>query len=131
MRKAALVALALAVSFNGALAVQQFEPKSTQDFERLAVAPKQINGIGRMVVNITDLDGQPVQGAYAHLDSNRTDGFVCESWASTNALGLAALPPIHMGKLKLKVKAKGYRDQVVEVPFENLSEPIVVKLQKK
>ncbi|MEJ7616959.1 MAG: carboxypeptidase-like regulatory domain-containing protein [Pyrinomonadaceae bacterium] len=131
MRKLIVVALAVVVTAAVGLAQEQSVTQPGQDMAKLAVAPKQMNGIGRMVVNITDTDGVPVNGAYAHLDSARTDGFLCESWASTNATGFAALPPIHMGKLKLKVKAKGYREQVVEVPYEELSSPIVVKLKKK
>ncbi|HVG39573.1 MAG TPA: hypothetical protein VM870_09800 [Pyrinomonadaceae bacterium] len=127
-----LIALFIAAAF-GAGAAQESIVSLTpeQDLARLAVAPKEMNGIGRLVVNIVDGDGQPIKGAFAKLDSHRTDGFLCESWASTNSFGLAALPPIHMGKLKLKVKAKGYHDQVVELPLDQLSEAVKVTLKKK
>lgn len=132
MRRLIVVALTALIAVAPGLAQQgQIVSPPAQDIAKMGVAPKKINGIGRMVVNITDVDGNPINNAYAHLNSNRTDGFLCESWASTNALGLAALPPIHMGKLKLKVKAKGYREQTIEVPYEDLSSPINVKLQKK
>ncbi len=131
MNKLLIIVLAMSVACGSVTAQVQSTSQNTQDIAKLAVAPKKINGIGRMVVNITDADGNPINGAYAHLESNRTDGFLCESWASTAASGLAALPPIHMGNLKLKVKAKGYREQVVEVPYEDLSSPVVVRLKKK
>lgn len=106
-------------------------PKSASEVSAAPVAPKEINGIGRMVVNVVDENNMPINNAYAKLDSYRTDGFHCESWNWTNASGQSALPPIHMGKLKLKVKAKGYEDQKVEVPYNSLSEPVRVTLKKK
>jgi hypothetical protein len=131
MNKLFVIAFAISIACGSVSAQVQSTSQNTQDIAKLAVAPKKINGIGRMVVNITDADGNPISGARAHLESNRTDGFLCESWAFTAASGLAALPPIHMGNLKLKVKAKGYREQTVEVPYEALSSPVVVKLMKK
>ena len=133
MRKSILVTLIVVAAFSAALAQQGGipAPETEQDFARLAVAPKQINGIGRLVLNIVDENGNPVKDVYAHLESNRTDGFLCESWSSTNAIGFAALPPIHMGNLKLKLKAKGYQKQEIVVPLESLSQPVRVVLRKK
>jgi hypothetical protein len=36
-----------------------------------------------------------------------------------------------MGSLKLKVKAKGYRTQELEVPTSALADPVRVTLKKK
>jgi hypothetical protein len=36
-----------------------------------------------------------------------------------------------MGSLKFKVKAKGYRAQELEVPANDLGEPVHVTLKKK
>ncbi len=130
MRKLILITLFVLAAF-GISPAQETLQNSDKDMSHLAVAPKQMNGIGRMVVNIVDDNGTPVKGAFAKLDSHRTDGFFCESWASTNAFGLAALPPIHMGKLMLKVKAKGYQEQMIEVPLDKLSDPVTVTLKKK
>ncbi len=41
------------------------------------------------------------------------------------------LPPIHMGTLRLVVKAKGYRTQEIAVPVSDLSQPIRVTLAQK
>src|SRR5205085_9708314 len=79
----------------------------------------------------TTLFRSPVNGAFAKLESRRTDGFFCESWSPTNDRGVAVLPPIHMGKLMLIVKAKGYQTIKIEVPTDSLSEPIHVTLHKK
>lgn len=95
------------------------------------VAPKTENGIGRADVRVFDEAGNPIRNAYVKLESTRTDGFFCESWGDTDAHGLIALPPIHMGSLKLKVKAKGYRPQELEVPTSDLGDPVRVTLKKK
>ena len=54
-----------------------------------------------------------------------------ESWGGTNDHGMITLPPIHMGSLKLKVKAKGYRSQELEVPTNQLGDPVRVTMKKK
>src|SRR5213082_538395 len=95
------------------------------------VAPKMINGVGRADVRIYDEQGNPIKDAYVKLESTRTDGFFCESWNDTDARGIAALLPIHMGNLKLKIKAKGYQSQELEVPFDQLGDPVRVTLKKK
>jgi hypothetical protein len=39
--------------------------------------------------------------------------------------------PLHMGSLKLKIKAKGYKVQDLEVPADQLGDPVRVTLKKK
>ena len=95
------------------------------------LAPKVINGVGRADVRVRDEKGNPIKAAYVKLESTRTDGFFCESWNDTDERGIAALPPLHMGNLKLKIKAKGYQTQELEIPFEQLGEPVRVTLKKK
>ncbi len=102
------------------------------------VAPKAENGVGRADVRVFDEDGNPIRNAYVKLESTRSDvestrsdGFFCESWGDTNDHGMIALPPIHMGSLKLKVKAKGYRPQELDVPTSELGDPVRVTLKKK
>jgi hypothetical protein len=72
-----------------------------------------------------------VQGVRADLESKRSGGFLCESWNWTDARGVAVLPPLHMGKLTLKLSAKGYQTQKIEVDAASLNEPLRVVLQKK
>jgi len=95
------------------------------------VAPKVENGIGRADVRIVDENGNPVKDAYVKLESSRTDGFFCESWDNTNELGITVLPPIHMGNLKLKIKAKGFKKLEMDVPASSLDEPVRITLVKK
>ena len=95
------------------------------------VAPKTENGVGRADVRVFDEAGNPIRNAYVKLESTRTDGFFCESWGDTDDHGMIALPPIHMGSLKLKVKAKGYRPQELDVPTSDLGDPVRVTLKKK
>lgn len=95
------------------------------------VAPKVPNGIGRADVRVFDENGNPIRNAYVKLESTRSDGFFCESWGDTDERGIIALLPIHMGELKLKVKAKGYRSQELVVPASELGDPVHVTLKKK
>jgi len=95
------------------------------------IAPKVENGIGRADVRVFDESGNPIRNAYVKLESTRTDGFFCESWNNTDERGMAGLPPLHMGTLKLKVKAKGFKTQELEIPASNLGDPVRVTLKKK
>lgn len=119
----------IAATFSVGLA--QDQPKDDRNPPSRGLAPKVENGIGRADVRIVDENGNPVKDAYVKLESTRTDGFFCESWDNTNEHGIAVLPPIHMGTLKFKVKAKGYRTQEIEVPASSLNEPVRVTLVRK
>ena len=112
------------------LAVAQDQNRN-DDLPSTGVAPKMINGVGRADVRVYDEQGNPIKDAYVKLESSRTDGFFCESWNTTDDRGLAALPPLHMGSLKLKIKAKGYQSVELEVPADKLGEPVRVTLKRK
>jgi hypothetical protein len=107
------------------------EPGKNDEPPSQGIAPKVINGIGRADVRVRDENGNPIKDAYVKLESHRTDGFFCESWNNTDARGIASLLPIHMGNLKFKVKAKGYQAQELEIPFDQIGEPVRVTLKKK
>ena len=94
-------------------------------------APSQPNGIGRLDARVFDEAGNPVRGVYLKLESERSDGYFCESWNSTDDRGVATLPPIHMGRLRLVVKAKGYENQKLDVDPSTLGEPLRITLRKK
>ena len=113
-----------------AIAFAQEQTRS-DDPRSQGIAPKIINGVGRADVRVRDENGNPIKDAYVKLESTRTDGYFCESWDNTNNRGITVLPPIHMGSLKLKIKAKGYQSQEIEVPADQLGEPIRVTLKKK
>lgn len=97
----------------------------------LGIAPKEANGIGRLDLRVVDESGNPIRNAFGKLESRRTDGYYCESWNDTDERGVAVLPPIHMGSLKLKVKAEGYRKLELNVPASSLNEPVRVTLVRK
>ena len=121
--------LIIAATF-GIASSQEPSPDKNQPPSQ-GVAPKTPNGIGRADVRVFDENGNPIRNAYVKLESARSDGFFCESWGDTDDRGLIALPPIHMGSLKLKVKAKGYRAQELDIPAGELGDPVHVTLKKK
>ncbi len=125
-----LIALFLvAATFSVGLA--QDQSQNPNDPPSRGVAPKVENGVGRADVRIVDESGNPVKDALVKLESTRTDGFFCESWDNTNDKGITVLPPIHMGTLKLKVKAKGFKTMEIEVPASSLNEPVRITLVRK
>ena len=125
-----LVSLVMvAATFSVGFAQNQTE--SANNPPSRGVAPKTENGIGRADVRVVDENGNPVSDALVKLESNRSDGFFCESWDNTDAHGITVLPPIHMGTLKLIVKAKGFKKQEIEVPANSLGDPIRVTLRSK
>ena len=129
MSKVLSALLIIAATF---VVVLSQEPAQNQtDPPSRGVAPKVENGVGRADVRVFDESGNPIRNAYVKLESTRSDGFFCESWNNTDEKGLAGLPPLHMGNLKLKVKAKGYRTQEVEVLAADLGNPVRITLKKK
>jgi hypothetical protein len=133
MRKLFITALIITASFSLSLGQGQQGGSSQNNGEtpNMGRAPSQPNGIGRLDLRVEDENGNPVYSAFAKLESNRSDGYFCESWNSTNDKGVAVLPPIHMGKLTLIVKAKGYQTLKMELPTDSLSEPVHITLHKK
>lgn len=120
------IATLLVVSAFGAASAQ-----TNNEIPNMGRAPKQADGIGRLDLRVVDQDGNPVQGVRADLESKRSGGFVCESWNWTDARGVAVLPPLHMGKLTLKLSAKGFQTQKVVVDAASLDQPVRVVLTKK
>ncbi|HEX8747499.1 MAG TPA: carboxypeptidase-like regulatory domain-containing protein [Pyrinomonadaceae bacterium] len=132
MRKLFIAALIIAAAFSMGLAQQgPNETKSTEELLRMGRAPGATDGIGRAVIDVEDMSGNPIPTAYVTLSSVWGGDNFCESYGGVNKDGVIALLPIHMGKLKLKVKAKGYKTQEITVDPSTLSEPVVVKLEKK
>ena len=126
-----VLSLLLIVVATFGIALAQEPARNTDEPASQGVAPKEPNGIGRADVRVFDENGNAIRNAYVKLESSRTDGFFCESWGDTNERGIIALPPIHMGTLKLKVKAKGYQSQELDVPAADLGNPVHVTLKKK
>jgi hypothetical protein len=128
MRKLLLATLFVAAAFS--VAPAQDAASQGQDIPNMGRAPSQPNGIGRLDARVVDEAGNPVRGVSLKLESRRSDGFFCESWNMTDARGVAVLPPLHMGRLRLIVKAKGYEDQRLDIDPANLNEPVRITLVK-
>lgn len=136
MRKLFLVVFTLVLVGTGA--AQQTSTQTDVEPPNMGRAPKEMNGVGRLDLRVFDEQGNPVRGAFAELESRRTDGFFCESFSYTDARGIAldqfgrpGMPPIHMGNLTLKVKAKGYETLKMDVSHNALNEPVRVTLVRK
>ena len=127
MSKIPAAVLFIVAAFSIALA----QESSATNPASQGVAPKVENGIGRADVRVFDENGNPIRNAYVKLESTRTDGFFCESWDNTNERGITVLRPIHIGSLKLIVRAKGFQKQELNVPANELGEPVHVTLHKK
>ena len=121
-----IIASLLLVSAFGAAAAQ-----NNNEIPNMGRAPKQADGVGRLDLRVVDENGNPVQGVRADLKSNRSGGFLCESWNWTDARGVSVLPPLHMGKLTLKLSAKGFQTQTIQVDASSLDQPVRVTLVRK
>ena len=129
MSKVLSVLFIIVASFSIALAQEPSRNNDTPPSQ--GRAPKVPDGIGRADVRVFDEKGNPIRNAYVKLESTRSDGFFCESWGDTDERGIIALLPIHMGSLRLKVKAKGYHSLVLDVPADQLGDPVRVTLKRK
>lgn len=137
MRKLLIAALIIGATFSLGLAQDQTTtpPEQTkiptEQMLKMGRAPNAVDGVGRAIVVVKDADGNPVRKAYVHLYSTRSDGFLCESWAWTNEDGVVMLPPLHMGQLKIKIKADGFQKSTTEVAANSLGEPVNITLVSK
>ena len=129
MRKLIIASLLVASAFGAASA--QTGQTQGGDIPNMGRAPKQADGVGRLDLRVVDEDGNPVKGVRADLQSKRPGGFLCESWNWTDERGVAVLPPLHMGSLSLKLSAKGFQTQTVQVNASDLDQPIRVVLHGK
>ena len=127
MRKLIIATLLVASAFGAASA----QDTANKEIPNMGRAPKQVDGIGRLDLRVVDENGNPVQGVRADLESRRTGGLFCESWNWTDARGVAVLPPLHMGRLSLKLSAKGFQTQKLEINAADLDQPVRIVLQKK
>ena len=127
MRKLLLASLLILSTVAGAFA----QTGGTQDIPNMGRAPKQADGIGRLDLRVVDEQGNPVEGVRADLQSKRSNGFQCESWNWTNAQGVAVLPPLHMGRLQLTLKAKGFQTLKLNVDASSLDQPLRVTMVRK
>ena len=131
MRKLFLIALIIFSVFTASFAQGGAGTQNSDEIPNMGRAPREPNGVGRLDLRVVDDEGTPVKGVQALLESRRTDGFFCEAWNTTDARGVAVIPPLHMGHLTLKLKAKGYETQKLEIDASSLDQPVRVVLQAK
>ena len=130
MRKLLLASLLVVSTFAGA-ALAQTGATQNSDIPNMGRAPREADGVGRLDLRVVDQNGNPVEGVRADLQSKRSNGFQCESWNWTNAQGVAVLPPLHMGRLQLTLKAKGFETLKLNVDANALNEPVRVTMVRK
>ena len=129
MRKLFLVALIIFSVFTASSA--QGGGQKSDEIPNMGRAPREPNGIGRLDLRVVDDEEAPVKGVQALLESKRTDGFFCEAWNTTDERGVAVIPPLHMGRLTLTLKAKGYQTQKLQIDASSLDQPVRVVMQPK
>jgi hypothetical protein len=127
MTRKIFLALAISLSLSGAA---EGLAQTGAAIQNRGHAPTRPDGLGRLDLRVADEQGRPVKGAQAKLSSERPGGFFCETWNSSDARGVAVLPPLHVGKLKLVVKASGYRTQTLDIAPDALSQPVRVTLAR-
>ena len=125
MTRKLTLAIALCVALSGAGAAFAQNAKTIANRGH---APARPDGLGRLDLRVFDSEGRPVRGASAKLTSKRPGGFLCETWNTTDANGVAVLPPLHVGSLKLTIKAPGFRAQTVNLSPSALGQPVHVTL---
>ncbi len=104
---------------------------NSDEIPNMGHAPAQPDGVGRADVRVFDQSGRPVKGARVKLQSRRGGGRLCEAWAPTDDRGVAVVPPLHVGDLKMTISAKGYLTQTINVPANDLAQPVHVTLVSK
>ena len=124
--KKLILAVAVCLSFVAVPATAQ----NNSEIPNRGVAPKSADGLGRLDLRVFDAAGHPVRGAQAKLTSQRSGGFLCETWNTTDARGVAVLPPLKVGSLKLSIKAPGFRAQTLSLSPSDLGRPVHVTLAR-
>lgn len=87
----------------------------------------------RMDLRVLDQNGNPVRGVKTKLWSERqSNGLSCETLHTTDACGKVLMDPIHITKtLQLKLEAKGFEPQMIQVDPSQLDKPFRAVMQAK
>jgi hypothetical protein len=99
----------------------------------LGHGPRPRNPSVRMDLRVVDETGRPVQGVKTKLWSERqSNGLSCETIHTTGACGNVLMDPIHITKtLQLKLEAKGFEPQMIQVDPAQLDKPFRAVIQAK
>jgi hypothetical protein len=106
-------------------------PPSNTAEGTLGHGPRGGNPSVRMDLRVVDETGRPVQGVKTRLWSERqSNGLLCETIHTTDALGKVLMNPIHLTKtLQLKLEARGFEPQMIQVDPSQLDRPFTAVLQ--
>lgn len=87
----------------------------------------------RMDLRVVDENGNPVRGVKTKLWSERqSNGLFCETSHMTDPCGKVLMDPIHINKtLQLKLEAKGFAPQMIQVDPSQLDVPFRAVMQAK
>jgi len=114
---------------------QQSQPTQPNDPPFMGHAPKTPGGSGRMDLRVFDQQGNPIKGVQAKLVSKYPaglpKGFICDCAKVSDAAGHILMDPLHIGQLKLTLKADGYQPQEVAVSADQLAQPVRVTMIAK
>ena len=99
----------------------------------LGHGPRPRNPSVRMDLSVVDETGRPVRGVKTKLWSERqSNGLSCETVHLTDACGNVLMDPIHITKtLQLKLEAKGFEPQMIQVEPSQLDRPYRAVMQAK
>jgi hypothetical protein len=99
----------------------------------LGHAPRNGNPSVRMDLRVVDETGKPVRGVKTKLWSERqSNGLLCETIHTTGECGNVLMDPIHITKtLQLKLEAKGFEPQMIQVDPSQLDRPFKAVMQAK
>jgi hypothetical protein len=100
-------------------------PPSNTAEGTLGHGPRGQNHSVRMDLRVVDETGEPVRGVKTKLWSERqSNGLLCETLHTTDARGKVLMDPIHFTKnLQLKLEAKGFEPQMIQVDPSQLDRP--------
>jgi len=111
------------------------QPTQPNEPSFMGHAPQTPGGSGRMDLRVFDQQGNPIKGVQAKLVSKYPaglpKGFICDCAKTSDAAGRILMDPLHIGQLKLTLKADGYQPQEVAVSAEQLAQPVRVTLISK
>jgi hypothetical protein len=99
----------------------------------LGHGPRPRNPTVRMDLRVVDETGRPVRGVKTKLWSERqSNGLLCETVHMTDPCGGVLMDPIHITKtLQLKLEARGFEPQMIQVDPAQLDRPFRAVMQAK
>ncbi len=118
-------------SLNSATTLCPFNNPNVPNTPNQGVAAKRPDDIGRVDLRVFDQNGNPVHAAKAKIESIRPNNLLCSNEGLTDLAGRLLFAPLHMGKVTLDVKARGFDPLKMALAPESFGQPLRVVLQGK